>query len=55
MTLTDVLGREVAVVADGVATKLQHTTYNTTGLAKGIYLLRVLSGEETITRKIEIQ
>ncbi len=53
ITLIDVLGRQVAVIADGQIA--QNITYNTSGLAKGLYLLRLQSGEETITRKIEIQ
>ena len=55
ISLVDVLGREVAVIGEGPATKLQQTTYNTTGIAKGLYILRLQSATETITRKIEIQ
>ena len=55
ITLVDMLGREVAVIADGTSQIAQHTTYNTAGLAKGLYILHLQSGTESITRKIEIQ
>ena len=55
ITLTDVTGREIAVIAEGAAQGLHHTTYNTTGLAKGLYIVRIQSEKETITRKIVIE
>ncbi len=53
ITLMDVLGRQVAVIADGQIN--QHLTYNTAGLAKGVYVLHLQSGDESITRKIEVE
>jgi len=55
ITLADVTGREVAVIAEGGAQSLQHITYNTTGFAKGLYLVRLQSGSGTITRKVVIE
>jgi hypothetical protein len=55
ITLVDMLGRQVAVIADGNSQTAQHLTYNTTGLTKGLYILHLQSGSETITKKIEIQ
>lgn len=54
VSLTDMAGREVAVIADQ-ATGAQHIICNVGHLAKGIYVLRLQSGSETVTRKIEIQ
>lgn len=55
ITLSDMLGREVAVLADGNANGTQKISYNTASLAKGLYLVRLQSASETVTRKIEIQ
>ncbi len=55
ITLTDVTGREIAVIAAGSAQNLAPTTYNTTGLAKGLYLVRLQCGVETVTRKLVIE
>ncbi len=55
VSLTDMLGREAAVLADKDAQGAQNLSFNTNGMAKGIYLLRLQSGTETVARKIEIQ
>lgn len=53
ITLTDMMGREVAKIAAGSV--LDNTSFNASGLAKGIYLVRVYNGAQTITRKLELQ
>lgn len=55
ISLVDVLGREAAVIADHEFHGEVNLSYNTTALSKGLYLVRVQSGEETITRKLEVQ
>lgn len=55
VSLTDMLGREAAVLADNDAQGAQNLSLNTNGMAKGIYVLRLQSGTETVARKIEIQ
>ena len=55
ITLIDMLGRQVVVIADGSGQIAQHIAYNTTGLAKGLYILHLQSGDESITRKIEVE
>jgi hypothetical protein len=54
-SLTDMLGRQVAVIASQSTQGVTNVTYNTSALAKGIYLVRLQSATETTTRKIEIQ
>jgi hypothetical protein len=54
-TLTDMLGRQVAVIAAQSTQGVTNLTYNTSVLAKGTYLVRLQSATETTTRKIEIQ
>jgi len=55
ISLYDLLGKEVVVITDRFMQGRQNINYNTSTLPKGLYLLRVRSGGETITRKIEIQ
>ena len=55
ITLLDITGREVATIADKTTTGAQHASYNTSTLAKGLYMARIQSGEETAVRKVEIQ
>ena len=54
ISLLDVTGRETAVIADKYMTGSQNITYGTASLPKGIYLLRLQSATETVTRKVEI-
>jgi hypothetical protein len=53
ITLVDVLGRDVAVISDEHGP--QNISYNVSSLPKGLYLLRLQSATETVTRKIEVQ
>lgn len=55
ISLYDLLGREVAVIADKFMQGAQNITYNTGSIPKGLYLLQVRAGTESITRKVEIQ
>jgi len=55
IALYDIMGREVAVIADKNLNGQQHITYNASTLPKGLYLVRVQSGTETTTKKIELQ
>ncbi len=55
ISIMDMLGRVIAVVADKTTQGDQLITYNTGSISHGLYLVRFQSGKETITRKIEIQ
>ena len=55
INMVDMLGRDVAVIADQAAQGMQNITYNTGSLSKGLYLVRLQSGNETATRQIVIQ
>jgi hypothetical protein len=55
ITLSDMLGREVAVIANGYTQGAQQLGYNTTTLPKGLYLVRFQTTQESITRKVEIR
>jgi len=55
ISLVDMLGREVAVIADQYADRVQHITYNTSAISKGLYLVRLQAADETVTRRIEIE
>jgi len=53
LTIYDVLGREVAVLVDGVrAAGIFHATWNANDLPTGIYLLRMVAGDFVETRKV---
>ena len=55
ISLCDITGREIAVISDDCSAGTQKITYNTGTLAKGVYIVRLSSGTETVNRKIEIQ
>lgn len=55
VSLTDMLGREVAVIANEATAGHQHLKYNTSALPKGLYLVHLQSEKENITRKLEIR
>ncbi len=57
ISLSDMLGREVAVIADhnSNAQGAQSLCYNTSTLPKGLYLLHLQTSSETTTRKVIIQ
>ena len=54
ITLCDVTGRQVALIADRLMYGTNTITCNTTMLPKGLYLLHLQAGTETITRKVVI-
>jgi len=56
ISVVDIMGKEVGLLADGkFQSGDQHFTYNTTGLAAGMYIVRVQSDENTVVRKIQVQ
>ncbi len=55
ISLTDLLGREVAVIADKNAQGDIHLQYNTSALPRGMYFIRLQAGTETVTRKVTLQ
>ena len=55
ISLSDLLGRNIAVIADVFTQGDQNISYNTNDIPKGLYLIHFQSGAETITWKIEIQ
>lgn len=51
----DLLGRHVyAVVNEGQAAGLQQVSVDVTGLGSGLYLLRLVTGKEVVTRKLTV-
>lgn len=51
----DVLGREVAVLVDGMMSAGQHqATFNADGLPSGMYLVRLEAGGQVMTRKMSL-
>jgi hypothetical protein len=47
------LGQEVAVLADGVRAAGEHTvSFNAANLSSGMYIYRLSSGNEVVTRKM---
>lgn len=53
LSVYDILGREVAVLADGMMPAGTHSvTFDATGLASGVYVYRLTSGGQTITRRM---
>ena len=54
LTLVDVLGRTVAVLADGVAAGERTVTLNAAGLAPGVYVLRLAAGDRLLTRAVTV-
>ena len=51
ITLTDLFGRQVAAIAN----TQQNTSFDASGLPKGVYLVRMQSGTQVVTRKLELQ
>lgn len=55
ITLTDLLGRPVADLGrQSYPQGSQHATLSTEGLARGLYLVRLQSEDQTIVRKVEV-
>lgn len=54
ITITDMLGREVGAITPAATSGTQHTTFSTSTLPDGCYLLRLCAGEETIIRKVVV-
>ncbi len=49
----DALGRQVSVVAQGVYTEGEHqVVFNAAGLPSGVYLYRLINGNEIVTRRM---
>ena len=55
ISIADMAGREVALIAITSKQGQQQIVYNTSGLAKGLYLLRLQSADEVVTRKVVVQ
>ncbi len=56
ISLADMMGREIAVIANGAyAMGAQTLSFGTSSLSRGLYLLRVQTDDETITRKVILQ
>ena len=55
LTVVDVLGREVAVVTDGMRAAGAHTaTVDTQALPSGVYVARLTAGAQTVTRRFTV-
>ena len=55
LALYDLLGREIAVLADGaVAAGAHEATLEAARLAPGVYVLRLAAGAETIRQRVTI-
>ncbi|MES2702760.1 MAG: T9SS type A sorting domain-containing protein [Bacteroidota bacterium] len=54
ITISDMLGRTESIMA-GTYSGPQRLKYNVTNRQRGIYLVRMQAGAETVTRKIELQ
>ncbi len=54
ITLTDLLGREVATIANDIQQSNVDIKYNTAQLPRGIYIVRLQTGSETVTHKVEL-
>jgi len=55
LALFDVLGRRVAVVADGPADATERTvTLDATGLSAGVYVLRLVAGGRVESRTVTV-
>lgn len=55
ISMVDLLGREVAVIADNTNQENVNINYNTSSLPRGVYVVRVNAGNETLTRKVTLQ
>jgi hypothetical protein len=55
VSVMDMLGREVATVADKYMHGAQQIAYNTANFPAGLYVVRLQSGAETVTRKLLVQ
>ena len=54
LALYDALGREVAVVAQGTAAGAQSATLQTSGLAAGVYVLRLTAGAGVLAQTVTV-
>jgi len=55
LAVYDVLGREVAVIADGtVATGSHEVALDAAGLAPGVYVVRLATGADVLTRRVTV-
>jgi len=55
LTVVDVLGREVAVVTDGLRAAGAHTApVDVQALTPGVYVARLTAGAQTVTRRLTV-
>ncbi len=55
LVLLDLLGREVAVLAEGEQAAGRHTAaFDVSGLAPGVYVVRLSAGAQTATRRVVV-
>ncbi len=55
VSLIDIVGKEVAVLSNAPVNGSQSIRYNTSAFPKGVYMVRVQSGAETLTKKVVLQ
>lgn len=55
ISISDIIGRNVAIITNGTFNSgKQHFSYPTSSLQKGLYIVKMQTENETVTRKIEI-
>ncbi len=54
LAVYDVLGRQVATLANGVVSGAQTATLNTAALAPGVYVLRLTAGADVLTQTVTV-
>ena len=54
LSVYDALGREVAMLADGVRQPGRHEAEIASGLAPGVYVVRLVSGERSVVRRLTV-
>jgi hypothetical protein len=53
LSISDILGREIAVLVDGVMPAGEHrVSFDAGGLASGVYVMRLQAGDQVLTRKM---
>lgn len=55
ISLVDLMGKEIAAIANSTTQGDVAVSYNTSSLPRGLYLVRLQCGNETITRKVTLQ
>jgi len=54
-TLSDLLGREVAVIGEGRLSGKNNMIFDTQGLAPGVYVVKIQAGEQLVSRKLVVE